>query len=121
MSNPFEELGTVFHEPKRMAIMSVLMGASKGRSFLELKKECDLTDGNLSRHIAALEKAGMVKVQKSFVDNRPRTVVQASALGRRNFIRYLESLEEALRFANFNASAGEAENFSLVRPKPAKA
>lgn len=100
MTNPFESLTSVFHEPNRMAIMSALAGSQNGKSFSELKRECDLTDGNLSRHIAALEKGGMVRVDKSFVESRPRTTISVSGAGRRAFLRYLEDLEEALRIAN---------------------
>lgn len=121
MTNPFEELSALFHEPNRMAIMSLLAGASKGKTFSELKSECALTDGNLSRHIAALEKAAMVKVEKSFVDNRPRTLVQVSPGGRKSFLQYLDTLEEALQLANARASGRNKKSVTALFSKPAKA
>lgn len=118
--NPFEELSAIFHEPNRMAIMSIVAGSAKGKSFTELKQECALTDGNLSRHITALEKAGMVKVEKSFIDNRPRTLVQVSPAGRKSFMHYLDSLEEALRVANARAAGRTKKSLPALFSKPLK-
>ena len=57
MDNPYEALERIFHEPSRLAIMSELCAVHQGLAFNELKERCGLTDGNLSRHLAALEKA----------------------------------------------------------------
>lgn len=95
-TNPYEALKRVFHEPHRLAIMSDLCGAVEGRSFNELKEECGLTDGNLSRHLKALEETGAIKIKKSFVGSRPRTTVFASEAGREGFLEYLKALEEVL-------------------------
>ena len=73
MSGPYEELERVFHEPNRLAIVTELSGHISGVVFSELRDSCGLTDGNLSRHLAALEKAGVVKIEKSFVGAKPRT------------------------------------------------
>jgi DNA-binding MarR family transcriptional regulator len=79
--------------------MSELCGAEDGRSFGELKEACSLTDGNLSRHLQALEDAGVIKVKKSFVDSRPLTTVTASVKGKEKFLSYLSVLEEVLKDA----------------------
>ena len=63
---------------------------------MQLRNACALSDGNLSRHISALEKAGAVKVEKSFVDSKPRTTVSLTAHGRKEFMSYLETLEQVL-------------------------
>ncbi len=98
-SNPYDALERIFHEPHRLAIMSALCGAVEGRSFNELKSECDLTDGNLSRHLKTLEESGAIKVKKAFVGSRPRTTVHASEDGRESFLKYLKALEAVLQLA----------------------
>ena len=93
----YEKLERVFHEPSRLAILTALCSTSDGLSFGELKEECKLTDGNLSRHLAALEKESVVKIKKSFVENRPRTTVLLTSRGKESFLEYLAALEAVLK------------------------
>ncbi len=95
----YDALARVFHEPHRLAIMSMLCGGSQGQSFNDLKRKCELTDGNLSRHLKTLEEAGAIRVAKQFVGVRPNTTVQVTELGRESFIHYLQALEEVLKTA----------------------
>lgn len=104
--HPYGALQRVFHEPNRLAIMSALGGAAKGLSFRELKEQCRLTDGNLSRHLKTLEEASAVRINKRFVGTRPRTTVYLTDAGRREFVAYLQALEEVFLRA---AEAMEAE------------
>ena len=111
--NPYAELERVFHEPNRLAIVSLLVGAAQGMTFGELKRECRLTDGNLSRHLKTLEEAGAVRIEKTFVGRRPRTQVFLSDKGREGFLRYLDALEAVLQTAAANARRAE-------KPEPAR-
>jgi DNA-binding MarR family transcriptional regulator len=98
--NPCGSLERIFHEPNRLAIMSALIGTSEeGLSFNDLKKECELTDGNLSRHLKTLEDFGAIQIEKSFFEKKPRTMVFISEAGRHHFIEYLQALEEVLKKA----------------------
>jgi len=108
---PYTALKTVFHEPNRLAIVSHLCGSDDGLTFGELKELCNLTDGNLSRHLKTLEAAGMVEIQKSFVGVKPRTHVQLREQGLQAFLDYLTALETAVR---------TAVN-SMARPAPEEA
>jgi DNA-binding MarR family transcriptional regulator len=92
-------LERVFHEPGRLAIMSALCAAAEGLSFVELKEQCGLTDGNLNRHLKTLDEARAVRIRKSFVESRPRTTVSVTASGRRDFAAYLRALEQVLKTA----------------------
>ena len=94
--NPYAHLERIFHEPGRLTIMSDLLGAPKGLTFTELKKNSNLTDGNLSRHLKVLEEANAVTINKSFVKNRPQTMVSLSKHGRKDFLAYLQALEAVL-------------------------
>ena len=67
--------------------------------FGDLKELCALTDGNLSRHLRILEKAGLVEVWKGFRERRPQTLCHLSPKGRERFVAYLEELENVFRDA----------------------
>jgi len=112
--NPYPCLERIFHEPGRLTIMSNLLGAPNGLTFTELKKACDLTDGNLSRHLKALEKAKAINVKKTFVKNRPQTKVALSNRGRDNFMAYLQALEAVLLDAASKAGIQEDKTVSSL-------
>ena len=107
--NPFSALQRVFHEPNRLAIMSALGGEVDGMTFRQLKERCDLTDGNLSRHLKTLEESGVVKIRKRFVGARPQTSVMLTPEGRNNFVAYLNALETVLQQAAEAMGAPETD------------
>jgi DNA-binding transcriptional ArsR family regulator len=94
--NLYASLKTVFHEPNRLSIVKALAMAPKGLAFLELRDGCNLTNGNLSRHLRVLEEAGAVRIKKSFIGRTPHTQVTLTSQGRRECIDYLGALEDAL-------------------------
>ena len=94
-----DALERVFHEPSRMAIVSVLCASRGGMTFTELRDRCGLTDGNLSRHVKMLEEEGIVRCLKTFVDAKPRTTVKLTASGTKRFKAYLDALEMVLKQA----------------------
>lgn len=67
--------------------------------FNELKAKVKATDGNLSTHLSKLEEAGYVRLEKKFVDKKPRTNVHLTAKGRKAWIDYLASLQALLSAA----------------------
>ncbi len=107
--NPYAALNRVFHEPSRLAILSALIGVEEGLTFSQLKRECDLTDGNLSRHLKTLEEAGVIEIEKRFVRNKPQTRVILTEGGRENFLQYLKALEEVLLKAAESFAAQQKE------------
>ena len=82
----------VIHGRLRLGIMAYLSTVSPA-SFLELKAKVNATDGNLSTHLVKLEEAGYVKLEKKFVDKKPRTNVHLTARGRKAWIDYLAKLQ----------------------------
>ena len=98
-ANPYDALQRIFHEPHRLAIMSSLCALTQGESFTELKRDCGLTDGNLSRHLRAMEAAGVITITKTFVGRRPRTTIIVTDEGRETFLDYLDALEAVLNRA----------------------
>jgi DNA-binding transcriptional ArsR family regulator len=75
------ELDRVIHEPARLLIVSIL-AAVKSADFLFLQRESGLTKGNLSSHLARLEEAGYVRIEKTFKGKLPLTVCSLTRAGR---------------------------------------
>lgn len=92
-----EDFEKLFHQPTRLQLMSELCSGKQEKTFTEIKEACKLTDGNLSRHLQALEKAGVIKIKKQFVDLKPQTTITVTKSGRERFILYLAQLEEILK------------------------
>jgi len=81
----------------RLGIMSSLISGDK-LEFTYLRRALDLSDGNLSVQIRKLEEAGYIKVEKLFVERKPKTFCKITGKGRkavRDLIRKLENLEES--------------------------
>lgn len=96
----YDGLDRALHEKARLGIMTALITRPEGLVFSELKALCNLTDGNLSRHLDVLAKDGLLKIDKAFVANRPQTTCRVTALGRKRFREYLTHLEQVLRDAH---------------------
>ena len=70
----YAELDRVIHERARLGIMTSLVARPDGLAFNDLKALCDLTDGNLNRHLDVLHQAGLVEVRKEQGSGRARTI-----------------------------------------------
>lgn len=111
----FAGLDRVLHEKARLAILSSLLAHRDGLSFADLRKLCQLTDGNLSRHLQTLQEAGMVDIEKMVIGRRTQTTAVLTVAGKAKFVQYLELLEgivaSALQTAEETKPAG-------VPPRP---
>ena len=95
MSNVFEEMASLdrlVHEPARLSILTALSSVARA-DFVFLQRITGLTVGNLSSHLARLEEAGLVKVEKQFVQKRPNTLVELTPLGRGAIEKHWQQLE----------------------------
>lgn len=95
----FEGLERAIHEKARLGILSSLVSHPDGLFFSDLKELCDLTDGNLNRHLKVLQEEGLVEVSKSDRRARQRTLCRMTAEGRERFASYLSVLEQVVRDA----------------------
>ncbi|HEY1750961.1 MAG TPA: transcriptional regulator [Caulobacteraceae bacterium] len=88
----------IIHQSLRLKIMATLntLPTSEKLEFTRLRALLKATDGNLGAHIATLENAGYVAVEKDFADKKPRTRVQATAAGRKAFERHVGYLRELI-------------------------
>jgi DNA-binding transcriptional ArsR family regulator len=106
----YEGLDRVIHEKARLGVLTSLIAHPKGLLFADLKTLCGLTDGNLSRHLQVLEEAGLVAIDKSFVQNRPQTSCRITVAGRKRYMDYLNVLEQVVRDAATAAKAGHGKS-----------
>jgi DNA-binding transcriptional ArsR family regulator len=113
----YEGLDRVLHEKARLGILTALVTHPEGLSFGDLARLCDLTDGNLSRHLDVLAEAGLVKITKGFEGRRPHTSCALTAGGRKRFRDYLAQLEKVLR----DAAAQEDGAAAKTRTRPGMA
>lgn len=89
------DLDRDIHEPARLAIMALLYAAAEA-DFLFLQRETGLTKGNLSSHLARLEQAGHIEIEKTFRGKIPLTICRLTAGGRNAFDTYRSTLRKAL-------------------------
>ena len=92
-------LQRVIHERARLSILSSLSAHPNGLLFNDLKLLCDLTDGNLSRQLQALQTAELVEMWKGIKNRRPQTLCRLTALGRTRFLEYIGELERVVQNA----------------------
>ena len=101
----YQGLDRVLHEKARLGILSSLVAHKDGLKFGELRALCQLTDGNLSRHLDTLREAGLIEIWKGFEGRRPQTIVRMTTDGRKRFVAYLEELERVIKDALPKASS----------------
>ncbi|AKJ00317.1 ArsR family transcriptional regulator [Archangium gephyra] len=96
MKAPFEELAALdrlIHEPARLALLTALTSCESA-DFLYLQRLTGLSKGNLSSHLAKLEEAGLVTVEKQFKGKTPLTRIAVTKPGREAVERHWQQLEQ---------------------------
>jgi DNA-binding MarR family transcriptional regulator len=88
----FKPLDPLLHSQLRLAVMSLLIGLDEAE-FTFLKEKTESTAGNLSVQLDKLERAGYIKIEKSFRDKRPLTTCSVTAEGLKAFEHYVENLK----------------------------
>ena len=86
-----QPLSPLIHGRARLLILSHLIRVGP-TPFTELRVLLGMTDGTLSVHVSRLAEGGVVSVEKSFIDKRPRTTIKITPAGRRGFKRYVAEL-----------------------------
>jgi|ERR1700691_716232 DNA-binding MarR family transcriptional regulator len=103
----YPNLDLVIHERARLSMMTSLVAHSKGLRFSDLKRLCNLTDGNLSRHLQLLASENLVAISKSYEDSRPQTWCRLTAEGKRRYVRYLSVLEQIVEDSAARNKSGD--------------
>ena len=76
----------------RLGIISAPIGGDK-LDFTYLRNTLNLSDGNLSVQIRKLEEAGYIKVEKVFVDRKPKTFCKITRKGQKAVLNLISKLE----------------------------
>ena len=97
MSDPkIPEIDSFLHEPARLRLL-IYLSVLEAADFMYLLRQSGMSRGNLSVQMTKLEEAGIVTVDKSLVNNRPRTTYSLSVEGRKALGRYKQAMEDVLR------------------------
>lgn len=94
--HPTAEFDEAVHQPNRLAILVILREAGRA-DFGYLKSTLGLTDGNLGRHLASLEQAGLVSLDKGYEGRRPRTWASLTPAGRKALAAELRAMRRLLQ------------------------
>ena len=96
MASSLEEadpLDRLVHEPARLVILTALASCASA-DFVFMQRITRLTNGNLSAHLSKLSDAGLVAIEKRFIDRKPNTHVVLTAKGRRAVDEHWRRLEQ---------------------------
>ncbi len=102
------DLDRILHEPARMMITAILYSAHEA-DFLYLLNATGLTRGNLSTHLARLEEAGYVEIEKTYKGKLPRTICRLTDAGRTAFDEYRRQLREIVETLESRNEKGDNE------------
>jgi DNA-binding MarR family transcriptional regulator len=89
------EIDRIVHEPGRLMVMALLSGVERA-DFLYLQHETELNKGTLSSHLARLEEAGYVDIEKTYRGKVPQTLLRLTRTGRKAFEQYRKRMKRAL-------------------------
>ncbi len=85
-----------FESRVRLGIMSILV-VNDSVDFNTLKKQLNISDGNIASHITALEKLNYLEVKKQFIGKKPNTSYKATQQGIKAFKNHLDTLEKLIK------------------------
>lgn len=95
-----EDLDPVIHAPKRLAAMAVLSRAAA--TFPFLREHLKVSDSDLSKQMATLEKAGYVKIAKAGRGRGGTTTYALTREGRTAYDRHRRALSAILEAASLD-------------------
>ena len=90
-----QEIDRLVHEPARLRTL-VQLTAVKKADFTWLLHQTGLTRGNLSVQMSKLAEAGVVNIDKRFLNNRPQTLYELTAAGRLALRKYKKCMQQIL-------------------------
>ncbi|UCH15734.1 MAG: transcriptional regulator [Bacteroidales bacterium] len=89
----YKDLDPLIHSQLRLAIISLLV-ASEKVEFTYIKEQTKAAAGNISIQLKKLQDAGYIKVEKSFKNNYPNTMLSITSKGVKAFENYVNTLKK---------------------------
>lgn len=99
-----ETLDPLLHQPLRTQLAAFLAGAGEA-TFAELKRQLDVSDGNLDSHLKKLIAADYVTMRKDDSAGRIQTCYALTKTGRAALRNYITALQKLLPFSDSAPSA----------------
>ena len=96
MNHPSNELNDLVHQRARLGVLAIVHEADRAE-FGFLQQTLELTSGNLSRHLQALENAHLITIERGYHGKRARTWVRITKFGRQALAEELASLKELIK------------------------
>jgi DNA-binding MarR family transcriptional regulator len=89
----YKDLDPLLHSQLRLAIVSMLVTSEKVE-FTHIKEETKAAAGNISIQIKKLQEAGYISVEKTFMNNYPKTMISITDKGLKAFESYVNDLRK---------------------------
>ncbi|MFH2134790.1 MAG: transcriptional regulator [Pseudomonadota bacterium] len=102
-----ETLDPLLHQPLRTQLAAFLAGAGEA-TFAELKRQLEVSDGNLDSHLKKLIAAEYVSVRKDDSAARVQTCYALTPVGRTALQRYIAALQKLLPLVSSSSSLAAA-------------
>jgi DNA-binding MarR family transcriptional regulator len=93
--HPLADIDKVIHAPPRLMVLTYLY-VVESADYVFLLRLTGLTWGNLSTHLAKLEEAGYITMEKAFKGKKPHTTISLTKEGRAAFRAYKKSMQQVL-------------------------
>jgi DNA-binding MarR family transcriptional regulator len=91
----FQDLDPLIHSPLRLSIISLLVTSEKVE-FTHIKEVTKAAAGNISIQVKKLQEAGYIKVEKTFKNNYPKTMLSITDKGVVAFESYVNSIKKLM-------------------------
>lgn len=93
--NRIASLDSGINNPARLMIV-FLLARKEAMDYNSILGSTRLTSGNLTTHLLKLEELGYIKLNKSFINRKPNTVVQLTDRGKHAYLKWGECIMHAL-------------------------
>lgn len=99
-----EELDALLHQPLRTQLVAFLAAAGE-QTFSDLKRQLEVSDGNLDAHLKKLLAAEYIAVRKESGSGRPQSFFSLTPQGLAALQTYVRQLQKLLPLENLTPEA----------------
>jgi DNA-binding MarR family transcriptional regulator len=93
--HPLADIDQVIHASARLMVLTYLY-VVESADYVFLMRLTGLTWGNLATHLARLEEAGYIAIEKAFRGKKPHSTIRLTEQGRAAFRKYKHSMQHVL-------------------------
>lgn len=93
LARSLADVDRLIHEPARLMLVTILSAVEQA-DFRYLQRETCLSKGNLSSHLAKLEQAGYVQIEKTYRGKIPLTLCHLTPAGHQALTQYTRRMKQ---------------------------